>query len=205
MGGADRPRRPHPGIGQPRVPARGLGPPRAGGAGAARRHADRDARQSPTRPLPARRRASRRRARCRSCATMLAQAERPFVMLGGGGWNAQACADIQAFAEANALPVGCTFRCQDLFDNRHPNYVGDVGVGINPQLAAAHPQRRPADRNRAAPGRMTTIDYTLIDIPRAEAEIRARACRRRGTGPRLPGRAADQLAACRSSRRRLAH
>src|SRR5262249_44511510 len=53
---------------------------------------------------------------------MLAQSKRPFVMLGGGGWNAQACADIQSFAEANALPVGCAYRCQDLFDNAHANY-----------------------------------------------------------------------------------
>src|SRR3972149_4789310 len=42
---------------------------------------------------------------------MLAQAERPFVMLGGGGWDAQACAGFQAFAPANALPGGCTYRC----------------------------------------------------------------------------------------------
>src|SRR5882672_5339249 len=46
---------------------------------------------------------------------MLAQAKRPFVVLGGGDWNAQACADIRAFAEANDLPVGTAFRRQDLY------------------------------------------------------------------------------------------
>src|SRR4051812_25340783 len=37
---------------------------------------------------------------------MLAQAKRPLVLLGGGTWNAQACADLARFAEANQLPVG---------------------------------------------------------------------------------------------------
>src|SRR6476619_4841592 len=41
---------------------------------------------------------------------MLAEAKKPIVLLGGGTWNAQACADLQKFAEANALPVACTFR-----------------------------------------------------------------------------------------------
>src|SRR5712675_1379808 len=66
---------------------------------------------------------------------MLAAARRPFVILGGGGWNAQAVADLRGFAEAWQLPVGAAFRRQDLFDNGHPNYAGDVGIGINPKLA----------------------------------------------------------------------
>jgi len=33
------------------------------------------------------------------------------------------------------LPVGTSFRCQDLFDSRSPSYAGDVGIGINPKLA----------------------------------------------------------------------
>jgi acetolactate synthase-1/2/3 large subunit len=52
--------------------------------------------------------------------SMLASAKKPLVLLGGGGWNEQACADIQRFAEANHLPVSCAFRFQDLLDNAHP-------------------------------------------------------------------------------------
>ncbi|MFH1603720.1 MAG: thiamine pyrophosphate-binding protein [Pseudomonadota bacterium] len=102
---------------------------------------------------------------------MLAQARQPFLMLGGSGWNAQACADIQAFAEANALPVGCTYRCQDLFDNRHPNYVGDIAVGLNPALE----QRiRDADLLFAIGPRLgawTTSRYTLVDVPRPKQKF----------------------------------
>jgi acetolactate synthase-1/2/3 large subunit len=97
--------------------------------------------------------------------SMLAGAERPLVLLGGNTWNAQACADLQTFAEANALPVACAFRFQDLLDNEHPHYVGDVGIGINPQLAT---RIRQADLIIAIGprlGEMTTSGYTLLAAP----------------------------------------
>jgi acetolactate synthase-1/2/3 large subunit len=65
---------------------------------------------------------------------MLASAKKPMVLAGGGGWSAEACADLAAFAEANRLPVATAFRRQDLMDNRHPNFAGVVGLGINPKL-----------------------------------------------------------------------
>ncbi|MQA20568.1 thiamine pyrophosphate-binding protein [Rugamonas rivuli] len=97
--------------------------------------------------------------------SLLAGAKKPLVLLGGGGWNAQACADLQAFADANHLPVSCAFRFQDLLDNDHPNYIGDVGIGINPKLAA---RVREADVILAIGprlGEMTTGGYALIAAP----------------------------------------
>ncbi|XYI38303.1 hypothetical protein DAMDJJ_09115 [Cupriavidus necator] len=44
---------------------------------------------------------------------------------------AEACRDIQRFAEAAGLPVATAFRRQDLFDNRHPNYAGNIGLGMS--------------------------------------------------------------------------
>jgi acetolactate synthase-1/2/3 large subunit len=96
---------------------------------------------------------------------LLTDASRPFLLLGGGGWNAQATADIRRFAEANDLPVGCSFRCQDLFDNRHSNYAGDVGIGINPALARRIKESDLLIVTGARLGEMTTSGYTLIDIP----------------------------------------
>jgi acetolactate synthase-1/2/3 large subunit len=97
---------------------------------------------------------------------LLAAARRPVMLLGGSGWTTEACADIRAFAEANDLPVACTYRCQDLFDNRHANYAGDVSVGLNPALE----QRiREADLLLVVGARMggwTTVNFTLVDIPR---------------------------------------
>jgi acetolactate synthase-1/2/3 large subunit len=65
---------------------------------------------------------------------LLSGAKRPLVLLGGTGWTREACNDIQRFVEVNALPCACAFRFQDLFDNRHAQYVGDVGIGVNPIL-----------------------------------------------------------------------
>jgi acetolactate synthase-1/2/3 large subunit len=96
---------------------------------------------------------------------MLAEAVNPVVLLGGGTWTAQACADLQIFAEANALPVGCAFRFQDLLDNGHPNYIGDVGIGINPKLAARVKNANLVIAIGPRLGEMTTGGYTLLASP----------------------------------------
>jgi len=96
---------------------------------------------------------------------LLEQARQPMVILGGGGWTADACADIRAFIEANNLPVTAAFRNQDLFDNRHPNFVGDLGVGASPPLAE---RIKACDLILAIGPRLgeaTTAGYTLFDIP----------------------------------------
>ena len=96
---------------------------------------------------------------------LLQSAARPFVIVGGSGWDTQSCADLQHFIETQQLPVGCAFRFQDLFDNAHPNYAGDVGIGINPTLAA---RIKAADLVIAIGprlGEMTTGGYGLIDAP----------------------------------------
>ena len=102
---------------------------------------------------------------------MLAAAKRPFVMLGGGGWNAKACEDMRAFIESNNLPTACAYRCQDLLDNRSPNYLGDIAVGMNP---AIEKRIRECDLLLAIGlrlGEWTTINYTLIDIPRPQMKF----------------------------------
>jgi acetolactate synthase-1/2/3 large subunit len=95
----------------------------------------------------------------------LAEAERPFMLLGGATWNAAAVDDIRAFAEANRLPVGASFRCQDLFDNSHPCYAGDVAIGISPKLQARVAGSDLLLVAGARLGEMTTGGYTLVDIP----------------------------------------
>jgi acetolactate synthase I/II/III large subunit len=96
-------------------------------------------------------------------STLLASAKNPFLIVGGSGWNADACADLQRFCETQKIPVGCAFRFQDLFDNAHANYAGDVGIGISPKLAA---RVKAADLVIALGprlGEMTTGGYTLIE------------------------------------------
>ena len=96
---------------------------------------------------------------------LLAAAERPLAIVGGGGWTPAAAADLTAFLEANELPAGAAFRRQDSIDNDSPSYVGDVGIGINPKLAA---RVRDADLLLVVGprlGEMTTSGYTLLTPP----------------------------------------
>lgn len=72
----------------------------------------------------------------RAIMDILACAKTPLVIAGGPGWSKTAAQNLARFAEAHDLPVACTFRRQDFMDNRHPNYVGDPGVGMNPKLGA---------------------------------------------------------------------
>ncbi|MBM3644407.1 MAG: thiamine pyrophosphate-binding protein [Alphaproteobacteria bacterium] len=96
---------------------------------------------------------------------LLDQAERPMVVLGGGGWTAEACADIRAFIEANGLPATAAFRNQDLLDNRHPNYVGDLGIGVNPPLGKRIRESDLVIAIGPRLGEATTGAYTMFEVP----------------------------------------
>jgi acetolactate synthase I/II/III large subunit len=94
-------------------------------------------------------------------------AQRPFLIAGGHGWTRDSALALQRFAENWQLPVGCAFRYQDVFDNHHPQYAGDVGIAINPALARRI--RDEADLILAVGvrlGEMTTGGYTLLEAPR---------------------------------------
>ncbi len=96
---------------------------------------------------------------------LLRAAQRPFLLLGGSAWDAEAASAIMRFAEVNRLPVGCGFRRQDRFDNAHPCYAGDVGIGVNPKLAARIQQSDLLLAVDPRLGEMTTGGYTLLEIP----------------------------------------
>ncbi len=64
-----------------------------------------------------------------------------------------------------SLPVGCSFRRQMLFDHLHPNYAGDVGIGINPKLATAIKQADLVLLVGGRMGEMPSSDYTLLKSP----------------------------------------
>jgi acetolactate synthase I/II/III large subunit len=96
----------------------------------------------------------------------LAGAERPFVVVGGGGWTPQAAADLQAWAEASELPVAASFRRQDYVDNTSRCYAGVLTIGHPPALAA---RLRDADVLVALGtrlGEVPTRGYTTLEPPR---------------------------------------
>jgi acetolactate synthase-1/2/3 large subunit len=102
---------------------------------------------------------------------LLLASSKPFVIAGGGGWTVQSAQALQRFAENWRLPVGNAFRFQDTFDNFHPLYAGDVGIGLNPKLAA---RIKEADLVLAIGprlGEMTTGGYTLLKAPRSQQKL----------------------------------
>jgi acetolactate synthase-1/2/3 large subunit len=96
---------------------------------------------------------------------LLRRAQRPLLMLGGPGWTAAALENLRRFVEANDLPVVCGFRFQDRFDNEHPNYIGDAGIGINPKLAQRIHRADLLIAVGLRLGEMTTGGYTLLRAP----------------------------------------
>ena len=98
-------------------------------------------------------------------------AQRPLVLVGGGPWDAAACAQLSDWATESGLPVAASFRRQDIVDNQLRCYVGDVGLGINPRLT----QRiGDADLLIAVGPRLTEIEtqgYRLLRVPVAEQPL----------------------------------
>lgn len=97
---------------------------------------------------------------------ILQGASRPLAILGGGDWTAQACDDVRAFAERWNVPVACSFRRQDLLDNRHRNYVGEIGIAISPELKKHVGEADVILALGPRLGEITTGGYTLFDLPR---------------------------------------
>jgi acetolactate synthase-1/2/3 large subunit len=107
----------------------------------------------------------------RQLREMLLAAKRPFVIAGGGGWTPQAAQALQRFAENWQLPVGNAFRFQDTFDNFHPLYAGDVGIGINPKLAQRIKESDLILAIGPRLGEMTTSGYTLLEVPKPKQTL----------------------------------
>jgi acetolactate synthase-1/2/3 large subunit len=99
-------------------------------------------------------------------AALIANAERPLLLAGGGGLGTlRGRKALLAASEAHALPVALSFKRQDYFPNTHPNYAGHLGFKI-PKLAVA--RYLEADLILAVGTRLgeaTTQGYTLPASP----------------------------------------
>jgi acetolactate synthase-1/2/3 large subunit len=96
---------------------------------------------------------------------LLVAAERPIMLVGGGGWDDRTCHDITRFAEANQLPICCSFRRQDIVDNRSPSFVGDLGTGASAALVARIKEADLVLAVGARIGEITSQSYSLMGIP----------------------------------------
>jgi len=107
----------------------------------------------------------------RQLREMLLSSTKPFVIAGGGGWTPKSAQALQRFAENWQLPVGNAFRFQDTFDNFHPLYAGDVGIGINPKLSQRIKESDLIIAIGPRLGEMTTSAYTLLEVPKPKQKL----------------------------------
>jgi acetolactate synthase-1/2/3 large subunit len=98
-------------------------------------------------------------------ASMIAAAERPFVILGGTRWDEASSRRMMEWANAFDTPVATSYRRLTLFDPLHRCYAGDLGLAANAKLV----QRiKRSDLLILIGGRLGEIPsqgYTLLDIP----------------------------------------
>ncbi|HEX3344284.1 MAG TPA: thiamine pyrophosphate-binding protein [Polyangiaceae bacterium] len=70
---------------------------------------------------------------CQKVARLLRNARRPLLVLGNGARSASE--EARALAERLSLPVVVTGHAKGVFPERHPLYLGIVGVGQHPSVA----------------------------------------------------------------------
>jgi len=106
-------------------------------------------------------------------AAMLAQADRPLVLV-GGALLADAVADRQTFADLNRLaaewmlPISPTHRRPQAFDARHSNHGGYMGIRVPPALIG---EMKKADLMVCLGERMTDTvsqSYTFPTAPQPQ-------------------------------------
>lgn len=66
----------------------------------------------------------------------LARAQRPLLLLGGTGWREDGLAAISGVAHALGLPMATSYRRRDLVDHDDALFIGEIGLGADPGLAA---------------------------------------------------------------------
>ena len=93
------------------------------------------------------------------------------MVVGGSGWTAQASQQLQRFAAAWNLPVACSFRRQDVLDNRSANYVGHLGLGMNAALKEAVKNADVILAIGTRLGDVSTDSYSLLEVPEPRQQL----------------------------------
>ncbi len=102
---------------------------------------------------------------------LLANAERPLIIAGGSTWDAAGREHLTALAEQSDIPVAVSFRRQDLMDNEHTHYAGDLSTSVDPRLVARVREATHLLVLGARLGEMTTAGYTTLRPGRQPATL----------------------------------
>jgi acetolactate synthase-1/2/3 large subunit len=107
----------------------------------------------------------------REIVRLIAKAERPLLIAGGGVGSERGRAALVAASEAHGLPVAPSFKRQEIFPNTHPHYAGHLGFKLPTALVDAY---RAADLLIAVGtrlGEVTTQGYTFPRAPAPEQPL----------------------------------
>ncbi|MGB3723324.1 MAG: thiamine pyrophosphate-dependent enzyme [Pacificimonas sp.] len=104
-------------------------------------------------------------------ANLLAEAERPILWIGGPGWTEDDRANIRRFAEDTNIPVVTSWRRKDRFDNTHPSYAGELGLGANPKLVERVKSADVIIALGTRLGEVASMGYTLPAVPVPEQKL----------------------------------
>ena len=103
--------------------------------------------------------------------SLLSDAKRPVVLIGGSGWTDAGQGALRKFTENSDLPVVASFRRVDLYDNHSPNFVGDAGVGMTASTRSLFHEADLILAINVRFGEMTTDGYTLLSIPKTRQKL----------------------------------
>jgi len=98
----------------------------------------------------------------RQALEKIKQAEKPFIIAGGGVILSEAEKELQMFAEQLQIPVASAFRRFNVLPNEHPNYVGWLGFCANPDLITAIQAADVVLVMGTRLSQVTSQDYTLL-------------------------------------------
>lgn len=128
---------------------------------------------------------------------LVAQSERPLIIVGGSGWDQEGAEKVKEFSERWGLPVATAFRRQDLMDHRSPSFVGSLGPGADAHLVGWLGTSDLLIVIGARLGDMATWGYTAVRGPQQRlVHVHASADELgRVHAPELPINAGPQTAA----------
>ena len=102
---------------------------------------------------------------------LLKGAKSPLLLLGGSRWSDADIASVEGFAHRTGIPVGCTFRRHYLFDNEHPNYLGDIGFSAPPALSQALEETDLLILLGCRFSEVPSGGFELLDIPKPQMKL----------------------------------
>lgn len=97
--------------------------------------------------------------------SLLSNAERPLILMGGCNWTTAGQDALCQFAENSDIPVISAFRYQDQFDNFSDVFCGEAGVGMPPHVRDLITRADVILAINVRFGEMTTDGYSLLAVP----------------------------------------